>query len=174
MKYLINLFPAPEKNTTDKIIYFAFHYLRYILVITQFVAICVFFFRFKVDQDIVDLKEKANQKQSIIVATSDLLSRVQEVDKKMKQVTVLLDEQEAFQSEFTYIYSKLTQDILLSDFQLSSEGIVLKGLSSSITPVKSMYEDLQKEKRFKNIELSNIEKTEEGFVFNMSLSAFTL
>ena len=84
MKYLINLFPSPEKSRTDKFIYFAFHYLRYILVITQFVAICVFFFRFKVDQDIVDLQEKADQKQSIIVATKDLLSRMQEVDAKKR------------------------------------------------------------------------------------------
>ncbi len=174
MKYLINLFPTPEKNTTDKIIYFAFHYLRYILVITQFVAICVFFFRFKVDQDIVDLQEKADQKQSIIVATEDLLSRVQEVDAKMKQVTILLDKQESFQSEYNYISNKLPQEIRLSDFQLSDHGVVLQGVSESIVPVKALYEDLQSEKRFKQIELSNIEKSEGGFVFDMNLSGFTL
>lgn len=174
MKYLINLFPTPEKNTTDKIIYFAFHYLRYILVITQFVAICVFFFRFKVDQDIVDLQEKADQKQSIIVATKDLLSRVQEVDAKMKQVTILLDKQESFQSEYNYISNKLPQEIQLSNFQLSDEGVSIKGVSGSIVPVKALYEDLQSEKRFKKIELSNIEKGEGGFIFDMNLAGFTL
>ncbi|PIZ63579.1 hypothetical protein COY16_01530 [Candidatus Roizmanbacteria bacterium CG_4_10_14_0_2_um_filter_39_13] len=174
MKYLINLFPAPEKNRTDKIIYFAFHYLRYILVITQFVAICVFFFRFKVDQDIVDLQEKADQKQSIIVATKDLLSRVQEVDAKMKQVTILLDKQESFQSEYNYISNKLPQEIRLSSFQLSGDGVVLQGVSELIDPVKTLYDDLQTEKRFKKIDLSNIEKSEEGFIFNMNLSEFTL
>jgi len=174
MKYLINLFPAPEKNTTDKIIYFAFHYLRYILVITQFVAICVFFFRFKVDQDIVDLQEKADQKQSIIVATKDLLTRVQEVDAKMGQVAILLDKQESLLSEFNYISNKLPQEIQLSDFKLTDSGIVLQGKSTTIDPVKTLYDDLQLDKRFKIIDLSNIEKSEDGFVFNMTLSEFTL
>jgi len=174
MKYLINLFPELEKNSTDKIIYFAFHYLRYILVITQFVAICVFFFRFKVDQDIVDLKEKYDQKQSIVIATNDLLTRVQQIDTKMKQVAILLDKQEAFQSEFNYISSKLPQEISLSEFQLSDDGIILQGVSDGIDPVKLMYDDLRTEKRFKNIDLSNIEKSAEGFVFNMNLSEFTL
>jgi len=174
MKYLINLFPSPEKSRTDKIIYFAFHYLRYILVITQFVAICVFFFRFKVDQDIVDLQEKADQKQSIIVATKDLLSRMQEVDAKMKQVTMLLDKQESFQAEYNYISNKLPQEIRLSSFQLSGDDVVLQGVSELIDPVKTLYDDLQTEKRFKKIDLSNIEKSEEGFIFNLNLSEFTL
>ncbi|KKQ38352.1 MAG: hypothetical protein US54_C0012G0049 [Candidatus Roizmanbacteria bacterium GW2011_GWA2_37_7] len=174
MKYQINLFPTLEKNKTDKIIYFAFHYLRYVLVITQFVAICVFFFRFKIDQEIVDLREKLDQKQSILVATDDLLTRVKQVDAKMKQVTVLLDTQELFQSKFNYIYSKLPQGVQLADFSLSDAGIILQGVSTTIEPVKSMYEDLQSEKRFKTIELSNIEKTDDGFIFNMSLNEFSL
>ena len=174
MKYLINLFPEPQKNTIDKIIYFAFHYLRYILVITQFVAICVFFFRFKVDQDIVDLKDKLNQKQSIVVATQDLLTRVQEVDAKMKQVTVLLDEQDFLQAQFGYISNKIPGDIRLSEFQLTDQGMIFRGVSQTIEPVKAMYESLQKENRFKKIELSNIEKSEGGFAFDMTLSDFTL
>jgi len=43
-----------------------------------------------------------------------------------------------------------------------------------IDPVKTLYDDLQAEKRFKKIDLSNIEKGEEGFIFNMNLSEFTL
>ena len=174
MKYLINLFPTPEKTTADKIVYFAFHYLRYILVITQFVAICVFFFRFKVDQDIVDLKDKLNQKESIIVATKDLLDRVQQVDTKMKHVTILLDTQEEFSSEYNYIYTKLPPELRISQMSLSREGIVLQGVSQNIDPVKQLYDNLQKEKRFKTIDLSNIEKKDDGFIFNLSLSGFTL
>jgi len=99
---------------------------------------------------------------------------VQEVDAKMKQVTILLDKQESLQSEYNYISDKLPQEIRLSSFQLSGDGVVLQGVSELIDPVKTLYDDLQAEKRFKKIDLSNIEKGEEGFIFNMNLSEFTL
>ncbi|PJB87766.1 hypothetical protein CO083_05355, partial [Candidatus Roizmanbacteria bacterium CG_4_9_14_0_8_um_filter_34_12] len=63
MKYKINLLLPKEKNWLDKVIYFGLNYLRYILVITQTVIIMVFFYRFKIDQEIVDLKDAVKQKQ---------------------------------------------------------------------------------------------------------------
>ena len=67
MKYKINLLLPKEKNWLDKVIYFGLNYLRYILVITQTVIIMVFFYRFKIDQEIVDLKDAVKQKQEIII-----------------------------------------------------------------------------------------------------------
>lgn len=172
MKYLINLFPEKEKDVSEKIIYFAFHYLRYILVITQFVAICVFFFRFKVDQEIVDLKDKLNQKQSIVMATSDLMNRVQEIDTKMQQVQTVLDEQKAFQSQYTYTLSKFSPEIRIENFVMSGGTLDIDGSSSTVAPIKSMYDALQADQKYKVIELSTIEKEQDRFSFSLHLAEF--
>ncbi len=172
MKYLINLFPEKEKNVSEKIIYFAFHYLRYILVITQFVAICVFFFRFKVDQEIVDLKDKLNQKQSIVSATSELVSRVQEIDAKMKQVQTVLDEQEVFQAKYSYTLSKISTEIRIENFVMGADAVDIDGSSTTVEPIKAMYDALQADQRYKVIDLSTIEKGEERFSFSLHLAEF--
>ena len=75
MKYQINLLQEKEKDISGKIIYFALHYLRYILVVTQIVVIAVFFYRFKIDQEVIDLRDELKQKQEIVQVSSPLLKR---------------------------------------------------------------------------------------------------
>lgn len=173
MKYLINLFPKPQQNTSEKIIYFATHYLRYVLVITQFVAICVFFFRFKVDQEIVDLRDRLDQKESILSATDELVSRVQELDNKMSNVKVIMQDQDIFKSEYTYFFSTLPPAIVITDLHVSSSGISINGISESIEPIRVLNDKLNKDGRYAKADLLNIEKNEQGFAFNMQLSGYS-
>src|SRR3989344_3456740 len=114
MKYTTNLFPKKEQSIIDKITYFALHYLRYILVITQFVTICVFFYRFKADQEIVDLKDTLSQKKAIVETTQTLLDRVKELDFKIANIKKLYIQQDTLSSLFSYIYESLPPDMTIS------------------------------------------------------------
>ena len=172
MKYKINLFPEPERSVVDKITYFALHYLRYILVITQLVAICVFFFRFKVDQDIVDSKEKLTQQQAILASAQEMLEQVEQIDTKMKNVKVIVDEQDIFQSQYNYLFGKLSPDINISIFSIAPEGVVINGNSTNIESIRKMYESIKSESRFKVVNLESIDKKDGSFEFNLSLSEY--
>ena len=172
MKYLINLFPEKEKNATDKIIFFSFHYLRYILVITQFIAICVFFYRFKVDQDIVDLRDALVQKKSIVESTQSLLNEVKKIDKKMTNVKTILTGQEQTADMFTYLFANLTDDIVIERLSVKDSNVDLEGSSNNSDTVKTLFEKLKNEKRFATITLSSVNKTAEGYTFKLSMSKF--
>lgn len=172
MKYLINLFPEHEKSTSEKIVYFGFHYLRYILVITQFIAICVFFFRFRVDQEIVDLKDTLSQKQSIVVSTEQLMGRVDEIDAKSKNIQTILDDQDLFRERYTYVIETLDPSIIVDDISLNVDGVDIKGSSVRVEPIRSYYERLLEEKKFNVIDLSSIERTADSYVFSMRLAEF--
>jgi len=173
MKYLINLFPKPKQNISEKVIYFTTHYLKYVLVITQFVAICVFFFRFKVDQEIVDLRDKLHQKESILVATDGLISRIKEIDSKMRHVKDIIQNQNAFRQEYTYLFSTLPQDVKISSLDISSGEVSLSGVASTINPIRTLNDTLVKDKKYQKVSLLNIEKSNEDFLFNMQLSDYS-
>ncbi|MFS8159061.1 MAG: hypothetical protein ACMG6E_02395, partial [Candidatus Roizmanbacteria bacterium] len=83
----INLIPHKEKKFAEKVVYFLLHYLRYILVITQIVVILVFFLRFKIDQNVIDLEESYNQKQEILKLASPILDEAQAVSLKEKDIS---------------------------------------------------------------------------------------
>ena len=63
MKYKINLLSKRlnKQSFLKKLNYFTYNYLRYILVITQLVVMSVLFFRFSIDQRIIDLKDEIYQ-----------------------------------------------------------------------------------------------------------------
>ena len=102
MKYQINLFPPKELNFVDKAVYFSFNYLRYILVITQLVVISVFFYRFKIDQEIVDLKDSLQQKEEIVNVSNSLLRDVKGIDIKSRNIKTVITQQDNFRAMTDY------------------------------------------------------------------------
>lgn len=173
MKYLINLLPEKDKNFTGKLVYFSFHYLRYILVITQFVAICVFFYRFKVDQEIVDLKDTLTQKSSIVDSTKNLLESARDVDTKMKNIKKIIDSQDQFKSLYKYFFSFFANtDVFLTSFDIDKKSISLSGQSADVASVKLIIDKLNQEGKFKNIKLKNVNKVENKFKFDLSMEEF--
>lgn len=172
MRYLINLFPAKEQNTVDKIIYFAFHYLRYILVITQFVVICVFFYRFKVDQEIVDLKDGLKQKQQIVNATEQLINEVKVISNKVGNIQTVFAEQTTTQNLYSYFFDRLPSSLIVNNFRMSEGSLEIEGVTDDSNSVKLFYESLKSENRFTSIELRNVRKTDEGYTFSLRLLNF--
>lgn len=172
MKYLINLLPEKDKDATDKIIYFAFHYLRYILVITQFVAICVFFFRFKVDQQIVDQKDALIQKRAIVDATQLMLDEVKVLDTKINNIKVVLTRQDKTKAMYSYVFDALPSEIQISKMYMKDMIVDIEGLSTNIDVVKNLYERMDREKRFQSVKLTSVDKREEGYIFRLTLTKY--
>ncbi|MCX7996369.1 MAG: hypothetical protein N2691_01255 [Patescibacteria group bacterium] len=172
MKYYINLFPEKEKDAVDRVMYFAFHYLRYILVITQFVVICVFFFRFKVDQEIVDLKDGLQQKQQIIEATKGLLGEVVYLEKKTEQVSDIVAKQDRFNDLYNYFINSLPPEIVLQNVSIDHEKISCSGYSLDAAIIQGYEAKLIAEGIFGSVELTGLRKSETGFSFSMVLTKF--
>lgn len=172
MKYTTNLFPKKDETKIDKITYFALHYLRYILVITQFVTICVFFYRFKADQEIVDLKDTLIQRKAIVDTTQSLLDNVKELDFKINNIKTLQSEQDNMISTYSYVFQNIPQDVFVNSMIFDPSGIALEGKTQNYQAVQDMYDKLKNENRFSTVTLESINRTEEGFNFRMQLASF--
>lgn len=172
MKYLINLFPEREKNATDKIIYFSFHFLRYILVITQFIAICVFFYRFKVDQDIVDLRDTLLQKQAIVESTQSLLDEVKTLDQKIGTVKSILSIQDKSRGQYSYLFGIIPFDIQIKKLTIEGLNTEIEGSSSEIGIVQSFYEQIKTSNKFQQVALTSVNRTSGGYEFRLSLAGY--
>lgn len=174
MKILINLFPHQQKTAVDRLVYFGLHYLRHILVITQFVAICVFFYRFTVDQQIVDLRDTLAQKDSIVEATSSLIKSVEELDIKIKNVKTVLSLQTTMQETYTYVFSKIPENIDVSKLSIEGELVQIEGVSASSESIRDFFETIKNEEKFENSELSNIQRDPAGYNFSIQLQGFKI
>lgn len=174
MKYTTNLFPRKDETPLEKITYFALHYLRYILVITQFVTICVFFYRFKVDQEIVNLKDTLTQKKAIVDTTHNLLDLVKELDLKIKNINTLYAKQDAITDISGYFFQKIPPQISVTSLTIGEKDIIVSGKTSDIASIQNLYESIKSDKAFKEVNLGSIDKIDAEYNFTMDLKTFVV
>lgn len=168
-KYQINLIQEKSQDFVDKVVYFFLHYLRYIIVITQIVVIGVFFFRFQVDQEIIDLKESIEQKQEILRITQPLVVEATALNNRIEQIEEILKKQERFSFLKRYIFSVIPNSIVLGKLEINEKEIILSGLSANIASIQALSARLKIDRRFRKVEIERMAKTDEGFEFVMTL-----
>ncbi len=172
-KYQINLLQRKKKPEvlSDKLIFFALHYLRYIIVITQIIVIGVFFYRFTIDQRVIDLKESVNQKQEIIRITLPIVNEAKAIETKTTSIKKLIDEQKTFSNHFDYITSIIPDLIYIKTISISEQTISLEGSTKDINSIRILLERIKKDQKFKKVSLGEVKKTEQilSFVLNISI-----
>lgn len=173
MKYKINLLEKKESSILDKLVFFGLNYLRYIVVITQLVVIGVFFYRFQIDQSIIDLREGVDQKKEIIQVVSPLLSEAEKMDKKTSIIEDTINKQKNFDTMFNYFISVFPESITLTNMEIKGTGSI-KIIGDAYDPkhLQAFYNFLKKDNKFKNVMFQNIKKGETGYNFTLVLDEY--
>lgn len=172
MKYAINLIPSRQAPFMERLVYFSLNYLRYIIILTQLVVIGVFFYRFQIDQRIIDLKEGVEQKKEIIQVVLPLLSEAEIIDKRTVEARKIIKEQERFNQMIGYLLSLFPESLTLTKLEIEKDGIKMTGLAAEAGILQSFYSLLQKEKKFAVVNLNNIKKVDNGYAFILILNKF--
>jgi Tfp pilus assembly protein PilN len=136
------------------------------------VAVCVFFYRFRVDQEIVDLKEKIYQKDSIVKQTESLIASVEELDLKIKNAKQVLGIQSKLDGNFSYILSKISDKVVINSVEIEGLSVKLEGSAQTAESIRAFNDVIKSENKYKKVVLSNIVRDAEAFKFSMTLEDF--
>lgn len=166
----INLLNKKEKNFSEKLIFFSLHYLRYVIVLTQTFVIGVFFYRFLIDQQIIDLKEGVEQQEQVVKITIPMVEEAQKINSKTLEVKKLLKAQDNFSQTLNYIFAIIPTKVTIDDFSLDSKKLEFNGKTDDPLSIKAFYERLKKDKKFKNININSITKKEGTFEFSVLIN----
>lgn len=172
MKYSINLAKKKKAGFFEQLTYFFSHYLRYILVLTQLVVIGVLFYRFRIDQSIIDLKEKIDDKKVIIQETAPFIIEASSIEKKTTNITSVLETNKKLSDMIDYTLSKFPSQAFLTRIEISGETITMTGTILDPQQLQLYYNTLKKENRFRTVELPDLVKNENGFTFTLILNYF--
>lgn len=172
MKYRINLLPIKEVPFSDKLMFFLLNYLRYIIVITQLVVIGVFFYRFQIDQRIIDLKESVDQKKEIVQIVLPLLQEAERIDNKSSEINKIILKQKNFDMMIQYFLSVFPESITLTELISTEASLKISGDATDARQLQAFFLLLKKDGRFALVEFKNIKRTPTGYTFMMSLENF--
>ena len=171
-KYNVNLLLKKPKKLGEDIIYFLLHYFRYILVITQIVIIIVFFYRLKVDQEIVDLNDTLRQQQEILQALKPFVTDIKEKHERYEYISSIIRRQKNFKEELNYFLSVFPANFYLSKLSIKEGKISMSGKSLDYLTIMRFLNRVKKDLKFRQVHLTSVEKQGGFFVFQIELSNF--
>jgi hypothetical protein len=169
MKYDINLIDKKELSVVDRVIQFFSSYLRYALVLTLLIVLCVFLYRLMIDQQIADLEDSLMQKQEIVKVIKPLLTQADFIDRQLAASTEILKSQNKSQQSMNYILDTFPADLFLSHFSFTDEKIVLDGETTNVPQLQQYYKKLQSESMFSTASITSLVRKESGFEFSIEL-----
>ncbi len=172
MKYKINLIPAKETPLVERLVYFSLNYLRYIIVITQLVVVGVFFYRFQIDQNIIDLKDAVDQKNEIVKIVLPLLNEASRIDIKSKAIGDILKKQSNFSAMNRYFISVFPDALTLDNMDVTGDEIKVSGSATDAQSLQDFYLLLKKDQKFATVNLQNIKRSDVGYDFQLDLTGF--
>ena len=174
MKYKINLIGQKnnKKGVINKLNYFFFNYFRYILVLTQLIVISVLFFRFTIDQRIIDLKESIGQQEEVLKAVKPILDETQRVDLKLKESKKLIETQDLFLYQLTYLIPKFPETIFLNNLALTKDTAQMQGRILNPNHLQSFFNKIKSEKKYAEVTLDQIHRDDNSYTFTMSLKGY--
>lgn len=173
MRYKINLLEKKDPGILEKLTFFGLNYLRYIIVLTQLVVIGVFFYRFQIDQRIIDLKDGVEQKKEIVKIVLPLINEAAKIDKRTTLINDAIVKQEGFSKMVDYFIDSFPETITLTNLEIKDQSIKIIGDASNAQHLQSFYAFLKKDNKFKTVNLQNIKKTITGYNFVLLLENYS-
>ncbi|OGK31507.1 hypothetical protein A3F29_04145 [Candidatus Roizmanbacteria bacterium RIFCSPHIGHO2_12_FULL_33_9] len=175
MKYKINLI---EKESSrggflNQLNYFFFNYFRYILVFTQLIVISVLFFRFTIDQSIIDLKESINQQEELLKVVRPIIDESIRVDAKLKKTELIIKDQEILSNQISYLLPKFPSTMFLNTLAFTKESVRMDGVILNPNHLQTFVSNLKRDNLYKDVSLSDISRSEQGYIFSMTLNSFS-
>ncbi len=160
--YDINLLPKRKNNAADILLTFILYYFRYIIVITQIIVIGVFFFRFRVDQQVIDLKESFKQKQQILAVTIPIVEEAKVIERKSKDIRLIVDQQDQTLDTLAFILKSVPREITIKNIQLLDNETIISGTSTQVFAIRAYHKKLTTHAGFELAEILSIERQLDG------------
>ncbi|KXK08626.1 MAG: Fimbrial assembly protein (PilN) [Microgenomates bacterium OLB22] len=170
-KQTINLLPHIDKPFTEKVLYFMLHYFRYILVVTQMVVICVFFYRFIIDQQVIDQEELFKSKEAVLEFARPLVDEAKALDTKQDEIAKILNMQSALTQLLELIFSSVPTNLFLTDVTYDQKKVAIEGSTREVALIRQWYTHLLSSKLFSDITVNDVIRDQGGnYTFSFELT----
>lgn len=167
----INLLPqnAFEASTWGRILRWALSTFRYLVIITELVVMGAFLSRFWLDAQNSDLNESIKQKVGIISGYQDVEKEFNLAQKRLKIFSEISKQSPKSEAVKT-VTSLLPPDVSLTSIASDANSSQIKGISGSEQGIAQFIANLEAQKQFGEIELSQLGSDRE----NQSYILFTI
>lgn len=162
----INLLPREDFDDSyaGQFLKWALTYGRYIIIITQIVVLGVFFARFRLDREHVDLKESITQKQALLTSVKEVEDEVRNIQERLAQIKKLNLSQYSTMAIVNFLSEVTPTDIAYNNIHVYEGRFIIDGNGHSLRSLSALLYQLKKSNKFTEITLDDIKREPGGVV----------
>lgn len=161
----INLLESKGKGFLDKFINWALTIGRFIVIITEVIALSAFLYRFSLDRQLVDLHGKIKQEQALVSSLKGNEKTYRNLQERLALASKFIDKGEQTVKIFKEIMALTPKDFIFSDLTVSEDQLAINGSVRRISSLASFIKALRNYPNINTISLDKIEnKTSNGTI----------
>ena len=164
----INLLPGKEPAFGEKFLTFSLTFGRYIIIGTEIVVLVAFLSRFKLDRDLIDLKDQIKEKQRILSTQKQIEEKVNNLQLRLWQIKLADAAGGSGILALPQIASLTPENITYKSITMNQDTITIIGFANETGDIYRFVDSLKSAGIFKQdtVSLEKIERTkpEETFL----------
>lgn len=167
----INLLKKQGNTTLDTIIHFAVTGGRFIVLLTESIALAAFLYRFTLDRQIVDTRDEIKANQAIVEQYQPLETQYRALQDKIHQASTLNTQAPTLPTLFTDIISKGSGSVTFISLLVSTELVKIEAETGSVYDLNTFVSALRNDPRIEDVSIDSIENRTSSAQISVAISA---
>ncbi len=167
----INLAKKKGNATVEAVLHWAITIGRFLVILTETIALAAFLYRFVLDRQVIDLSDKIEGKQRLVQS----LSREETRYRSLQDRLLFIKEQDEISQKVPDLFTKIIDlargKVTFSTFTITEGQIRMDVTTPSISQVNSYISSLRSLKEIEDISIDRIENKTSTAVITVTISA---
>lgn len=168
---MINLFRSRKKGFFDKFMKWALGVGRFVVIITETIALLAFLYRFTLDQQLVDLHSEIKNKQTLVKLLKDNEDIYRNLQDRLTLAKTFTETGKQTASVFTDIVKHAPTDITFTKFLLLENQVKIDAQTESAKTIKDFIKTLKSYPQISSVSLDRIENRTTNATIIVSITA---
>jgi Tfp pilus assembly protein PilN len=152
----INLL-RPRSVLLDEIVDWALNIGRLLVIATEIIALSMFLYRFVLDRQILDLRDKIAQERQIIAVFKEREETFRNLQNKLNFTSDMINAQAEQQKLLKTITAAVPADASLTSVSVATKSANIFIGSQNVSSLKEFVEILKKDKQFESVTISLVD-----------------
>lgn len=167
----INLLKKEEQGFLDKFIHWALTIGRFVVILTEGIALAAFLYRFTLDRQLVDLHDGIKQKQAIINVLKNNEITYRSLQERIGIASKLSIEGNTTVQVVNDIISLAPADMSIETLNVTNDRVRIEAKATSVGSLSQFTEKLRSYKEIQTVSLDKIENKTSNAIILVNITA---
>ncbi len=170
-KSSINLFRSRKKGFFEKFLKWALGIGRFVVIVTETVALVAFIYRFSLDRELIDLHDDIKSRQAIVKLLKDNEDAYRSLQARLELAKNFTDVEEQTSTIFSDINSFVSNDISITKLLLSENQVKIDAQMQSVSSLTNFVKMLKTYDKIKSVSIDRLENRTTNAIIIVSITA---